>query len=693
MTTRAHQIAKDNALVAPENRREIGKCNMRIDPMMKRPKETTYQVVLDALALTTCYEAFLITAEVPIIYMHQFWDTVHKRGSSYKFMIDNRKFDIDLEVFRDILSICPRIEGQSFNDPPFEEEVLAFVRHLGHTGEIKYLTDITVDHLHQPWRTFAAIINKCLSGKVSGLDKMRLSRIQILWGMFYKKNVDFVALIWEDLAYQIENKDAKMTDKIYYLRFTKAIISHYLKQNPSISLRNKLFMHIARDDTILGILKFVSKNEDVQTYYAIATGATPPKTKKHRKDYSSKSSEETLTKKSQRIKRSAKVTPAKSKKKAPANADMGKSLKILSDVAMSEDAQLKEALRRSRQDVHISQASGSGSSANEGADDVNIDKSDNESNDDDDDENDDNDDDDDDDNDDEGNDDADDDENEEEEEENDNEKMDLSDEETNKEEDDQYELLYRDVNVNLHEDVDMTNAEQSGTQPKNQEPVLQYEDAHVTLTASQKTEDFEKEAQVEQGRFIDIIDKMVKELAKDEVKGQLNKILLKKIANFATPIIKRNITESQERVVLTKAASQPKSTYEAAASLTEFELKKILLDKMHDSESYRGAQEHRDLYECLAKSYKLDKDLFDTYGEAYSLKRDRDDNEKDEDPSTRLDRGKKRRKSGKEAEPSQEPKSKSSKSISSSKGPTQCNTPIFTNIAVEANLGYYFIVQ
>ncbi|GJR65742.1 hypothetical protein Tco_0011807 [Tanacetum coccineum] len=444
MTTRAHQITKDNALVAPENRQEIGKCNMRIDPKMKRPKETTYQVVLDALALTTCYLAFMITADVPIIYMHQFWDTVHKHDSLYRFKIDNRKFAIDVEVFREILDICPRIE------------------------EIKYLTDITVDHLHQPWRTFAAIINKCLSGK-------------------------------------IENKDAKKTDKMYYPRFTKAIINHYIKQNPSISFRNKLFMHTARDDIILGILKFVSKNEDVQTYYAIATGVAPPKIKKHRKADSFKSFEETLTRKSPRIKRSAKVSPVKSKKKAPAKADTGKSLKILSDVAMSKEAQLKEALRLSKQDVHISQASGSGAGIDEGTstipgvpgvpkvdleseaeswgdsddeDDVDIDKSDNESNDDDDDG---------DDNDDEGNDDADDDDEQKDEEE-ENVDIDFSDseddEEKDEEEEDDFELLYRDVNVNLHGDVDMTNAAQSGAQPKDQEPVLQYEDAHVTLIAS-----------------------------------------------------------------------------------------------------------------------------------------------------------------------------------------------------------------
>ncbi|GJX30610.1 hypothetical protein Tco_0238689 [Tanacetum coccineum] len=54
MKTIAEQIALDNALVAPENQHVIGKCNMRIKPRMK-PKEPTYQVVLDSLALTTYY--------------------------------------------------------------------------------------------------------------------------------------------------------------------------------------------------------------------------------------------------------------------------------------------------------------------------------------------------------------------------------------------------------------------------------------------------------------------------------------------------------------------------------------------------------------------------------------------------------------------------------------------------------------
>ncbi|GJU81778.1 hypothetical protein Tco_1284143 [Tanacetum coccineum] len=56
-------IALDNALVAPEKRLKIEKC-MRIE-FSKPQRETTYQVTLDALKLSPCYPAFLITAEVP----------------------------------------------------------------------------------------------------------------------------------------------------------------------------------------------------------------------------------------------------------------------------------------------------------------------------------------------------------------------------------------------------------------------------------------------------------------------------------------------------------------------------------------------------------------------------------------------------------------------------------------------------
>ncbi|GKF11383.1 hypothetical protein Tco_0049309, partial [Tanacetum coccineum] len=123
---------------------------------------------------------------------------------------------------------------------------------------------------------------------------------------------------------------------------------------------------------------------------------------------------------------------------------------------------------------------------------------------------------------------------------------------------------------------------------------------------------------------------------------------------------------SHDEVTLEKASSQPQSTYEAASTLTEFELKKILLDKMEKSESYLTAPEHRDCYDGLKKSYALDKDFFYSY-DVYSLKRGRKDKDKDEDPSTGSDRGLKKRKLSKDAKPTIEPKKKDS-TFGSSKG-------------------------
>ncbi|GKF41339.1 hypothetical protein Tco_0124681, partial [Tanacetum coccineum] len=101
--------------------------------------------------------------------------------------------------------------------------------------------------------------------------------------------------------------------------------------------------------------------------------------------------------------------------------------------------------------------------------------------------------------------------------------------------------------------------------------------------------------------------------------------------------------------------------------LTEFELKKILLEKIQKSKSYRGTQQHKELYDGLVKYYKLNKDLFESYGKAYSIKRDCKDKDKDKDPLVGSDQGLKRRKTSKDAEPSKGSKSKESKS-SSSKG-------------------------
>nr|GEV17972.1 hypothetical protein [Tanacetum cinerariifolium] len=129
-----------------------------------------------------------------------------------------------------MLQICPNLPSQKFIDPQFEEKILTFIRKLGYFENIKSLSDAKVETLPQPWRTFGTIINKCLSGKVTGNDQLRLSRAQILWGMYYQKNIDYVYLLWEDLVYQIKNKVSKKNKDMYCPRLTKVIINHFMEK-------------------------------------------------------------------------------------------------------------------------------------------------------------------------------------------------------------------------------------------------------------------------------------------------------------------------------------------------------------------------------------------------------------------------------------------------------------------------------
>ncbi|GJZ58002.1 hypothetical protein Tco_0613496, partial [Tanacetum coccineum] len=167
MTSKAKQMELDNALVAPKNSHVIGKCNMRINPGMK-PKEPTYQVALDALALTTCYLAFLITAEVPFIYRHQFWATVIKHKSSYQFKINEKIFSMNVKVLKEILNICPKVPDKEFDEPPTEEEALSFICELGHSGEIRKIqkkSESTISSVESPSKKKSAKAKKDVTTK------------------------------------------------------------------------------------------------------------------------------------------------------------------------------------------------------------------------------------------------------------------------------------------------------------------------------------------------------------------------------------------------------------------------------------------------------------------------------------------------------------------------------------------------
>nr|GFC63544.1 hypothetical protein [Tanacetum cinerariifolium] len=156
--------------------------------------------------------------------------------------MDTRKSILDLEAFRKMLHISPRILSQFFAELPFEEEILEFLRSLGHSDEIRHLTDVNFNELYQPWRSFASVINKCLSGKSSGID---------------------------NFVYKVEHKNQKRTNEMYYPIFTKVIIDYFMTRKPSIPRRNRINWHYVRDDVLFSTINVVSRHQTTQQYGAI----------------------------------------------------------------------------------------------------------------------------------------------------------------------------------------------------------------------------------------------------------------------------------------------------------------------------------------------------------------------------------------------------------------------------------------
>nr|GEU59944.1 hypothetical protein [Tanacetum cinerariifolium] len=171
-TTIDQQVEMDEALIRHAKRLRIGRSNFRLLSDISS-KESTLKLVYDVLHLIPFFKDFLVIADVSEIYMQEFWTTATVHHHSIRFKMENKKHIVNLESFRNMLHICPRLPGQSFVEPPFEEEILAFLRFLRHSGAIRKLTDVNINKLHQPWRSFAAIINKFLTGKSSGYDSLR----------------------------------------------------------------------------------------------------------------------------------------------------------------------------------------------------------------------------------------------------------------------------------------------------------------------------------------------------------------------------------------------------------------------------------------------------------------------------------------------------------------------------------------
>nr|GEX24073.1 hypothetical protein [Tanacetum cinerariifolium] len=148
----------------------------------------------------------------------------YKKNPFYKFSLANKKFSVDVEIFREILDIYPRVSNEDFIAPPFKEDLLTFLIELGYKDPL--------DHLAR------------------------------------MENVDYPELIWEDFQYQIDYRQSKLRRRkiMPYPRFTKIVINHYISLNLSIPKGPSSSFHTIKDDGVISRLKFVRIGKEFQEY-------------------------------------------------------------------------------------------------------------------------------------------------------------------------------------------------------------------------------------------------------------------------------------------------------------------------------------------------------------------------------------------------------------------------------------------
>ncbi|GJY64562.1 hypothetical protein Tco_0466022, partial [Tanacetum coccineum] len=557
-------------------------------------------------------------------------------------------------------------------------------------------------------------------GKTS-YDSLRLSQAQILWGMYNNKKVDYAYLLWEDFIYQIENKNTKKGNAMYYPRFTKLVVNFVMDKDPSIPRRNK--------------------------YYAIASGKIPPKTKRSKK----KADTDATTKQ-----KPPTIPKDKKEKKSGKGKQKAKELETISEAVLTEAEQLKIITKRSRKETHSSHASGSGAdegtgvtpgvpdapdydsdddiswkSSDDDQDDDKIDDDEKTQDDEDEDKNDDNE---------NAQDDEDDDKHDDDENAQDDEDEDKNDDDENAQDDEDDDKHEDDENAQDDDDEAQTESEDDDDKDNDNE----VEGVEVEGEKSDKdatyVEDQGNEADKDTNAYLEGRDDVMTDVilpqsssvssgfvsnminpnqdtGVDAIFGQhteatsLIDILVTAIAEpsfFAPtnrpPTPNPLFIQLQQPPILTPATTpssslqnlpdfeavdvavqlkydriqeeahvenqqfldsidegmkkEAKTSHAVATNLSELELKKILIDKMEANKSINMSDTQRQLYKALVNAYEADKILLDTYGDTVTIKRPRDGADDDQEPSAGTDRGSKKRRSGKEPESTSAPREK-----------------------------------
>ncbi|GKE59252.1 hypothetical protein Tco_1498437, partial [Tanacetum coccineum] len=121
----------------------IGKSNLLFNAQ-KIQRNPIFQISVDILSNTNFFQAFTASANVPAIYLQQFWNTMkyNEKTGVYSCQVDEQWFDLSADLLRKALAITPVIPAHPFELPPSGNTVIDFVNELGYPEPVEIVSNI-----------------------------------------------------------------------------------------------------------------------------------------------------------------------------------------------------------------------------------------------------------------------------------------------------------------------------------------------------------------------------------------------------------------------------------------------------------------------------------------------------------------------------------------------------------------------
>ncbi|GJY17240.1 hypothetical protein Tco_0388731 [Tanacetum coccineum] len=162
----------------------IGKSNLLFNAQ-KIQKNPIFQISVDILSNTNFFQAFTASANVPAIYLQQFWKTMsyNEKTGVYSCQVDEQWFDLSADLLRKALAITPVNPTHPFELPPSGDTVIDFVNELGYPEPVEIVSSIRNKLCLSTLEAILCLLNQCLTGKTSGSEKPRHLVLQMLWDM------------------------------------------------------------------------------------------------------------------------------------------------------------------------------------------------------------------------------------------------------------------------------------------------------------------------------------------------------------------------------------------------------------------------------------------------------------------------------------------------------------------------------